>query len=43
MIRELRMKTIQTSTTTRKPDLSVKPAGTLARVYVTPGMQFTKS
>ena len=35
------MKTTQT--VIRKPDLSVKAAGSLTKVYVTPGMQFTKT
>jgi hypothetical protein len=37
------MKTTETAKTeVRKPDLSVKPAGLLARAYVTPGMMYNK-
>jgi hypothetical protein len=38
------MKTTQpVKTDTKKPDLTVKSAGELARVYVTPGMAFNKA
>jgi hypothetical protein len=38
------MKTSETvKTDTKKLDLTVKSAGELARVYVTPGMMFNKA
>jgi hypothetical protein len=35
--------TAQTKSDTKKLDLTVKAAGELAKVYVTPGMMFNKA